>query len=154
MAIRVTVYPRLSAEQVKSCRDLGETIMPNQSDPLPPAATQSPTRNQTPKLAEVVSELLTVFPAAKTVVQISQLTAAANTLNKLSDELTTEVSEVEATLNKLNLGVRAEVKAATLGEYNYYSHWLRLAYGKEAGRGGFIVEEVEADPTGPERETY
>ena len=100
---------------------------------------------------EAVGEIFaTAFPSAKTVMLMTQLATAASTLNRLSDELTKEVSEIETTLNTLNLGIRAEVRAKNLESIDTYSHWLRLAYGKKAGKWGFIVEELEVDTNDPE----
>lgn len=88
-------------------------------------------------------------PNAKTKMQLTRLATVAGFLNELSDELTKQVSEIEATLNALNLGVRAEGVPVTLelDEDTRYHHWLRLAYGKKASKWGFIVEELETYPS-------
>jgi len=116
-------------------------------------SSQSPSqvfaKNSAPTLIDAVGAITdviaTVVPGAKTAMQISKLSTAASTLNRLSDELTKEVAEIEVTLNALNLGVRAEVKATTLARDAEigYCHWLNLAYGKKAGKWGFLVEELE-----------
>jgi hypothetical protein len=128
-----------------------------------PKPTEVPTQNNVPTISDVVGAvsnaieaIATVVPSAKTAVQMSKLSVAADTLNRLSDELTKEVSEIEATLNALNLGVRTEVKAITLGsdpDIGYF-HWLNLAYGKKSGKWGFIVEEWAKSIDNPDEDTY
>src|ERR1022692_4321752 len=42
--------------------------------------------------------------------QLQQLAAAAQTLNELSDQLTKHLGDIETSLNKLNIGITANVK--------------------------------------------
>ena len=127
--------------------------MPQQSPSQSPFA-----KNSAPTLVDAVGAITdviaTVVPGAKTAMQISKLSMASSTLNRLSDELTKEVSEIEVTLNALNLGVRAQVKSTTLEADPDigYCHWLNLAYGKKAGKWGFIVEELDKTLANPSDE--
>lgn len=129
--------------------------MADQKSVQVPSKITPATKNEPATFLDAVGAVLTTaFPSTKTLMQLTQLSTAAGALNSLSDELTKQVSEIEATLNAFNLGVRAEVVAKTLDHGEYYSHWLRLAYGKESGKWGFIVEELEEDRRAPEDESY
>jgi hypothetical protein len=87
--------------------------------------------------------------------QVEQLTKSAKTLNELSDLLTKEVGFVESALNRLNLGIRADVNVETLSasEDGLYSHWIRLAYGKSRSGWGFLVEELTENLNCPDADT-
>ncbi len=81
---------------------------------------------------------------------LKQLATSAHALNKLSDQLTKEVAEIEDTINRLNLGVTANVRFEHWSneEHTSYSSW-RLAYGKEGGKWGFVIEYVSEDLEDP-----
>ena len=87
---------------------------------------------------------------------LQKLSSAAQTLNGLSDQLTAKIAVIEDSINKLNLGIRANVNAYTLegADDDLYSRWVRLAYGKSGNRWGFIVEELTEDLRNPEQDTY
>ncbi|SRR5713101_6342931 len=87
---------------------------------------------------------------------LKQLTAAAKTLNELSDTLTTQVGQIETIVNALNLGVRASVQVETLSlsEDRMCRQWLQLGYGKSGNKWGFIVEELFRDLNNPDRDDY
>jgi hypothetical protein len=106
-----------------------------------------------------IQQLVSTISSAKTAVQLANLAAAAATLNSLSDQLTKEVSAIEEVVNVLNLGIQTNVHAVTLvyaapEEGDFYSRWLRLAYGKSGGQWGFIIEELTEDPSEPEHDSY
>lgn len=85
-------------------------------------------------------------PPPEVQVSLLKLSTAAKTLNELSDQLTKEVSEVELTVNRLNLGVSTHVQFESWGtEDGSRSGVWRLAYGKFAGKWGFFVEHVAED---------
>ncbi len=87
---------------------------------------------------------------------LKQLTAAAKALNELSDTLTTQVGQIEAIVNALNLGVRASVQVETLSlsEDHFCRSWLQLGYGKSGNKWGFIVEELFQDLNNPDGDDY
>jgi hypothetical protein len=71
-----------------------------------------------------------------------ELTGAAQTLNAVSDEFTKQVSTIENTLSRLNLGIRANVVVYSSSNMEgTVTKYLRLGYGKSGGRWGFIIEQ-------------
>jgi hypothetical protein len=92
------------------------------------------------------------FDPARLESQLKQLSAAARTLNELSDELTAQVERIEGILGALNLGVRAHVDVETLSssEDGMFTHWLRLAYGRRKQDWGFLIEELVEDLNNPQ----
>jgi hypothetical protein len=108
--------------------------------PTPPAYA--------PVVPDVTSE--------STLSHLERLSAAAHSLNQLSDELTKQVLAIEETLNKLNLGVEAKVNGPNLSESEdgLYTHWLRISYGKLAGKWGLLVEELSEDVQNSDRDSY
>lgn len=87
---------------------------------------------------------------------LQKLSTAAQILNGLSDELTAKIADIENSINKLNLGIRANVNAYTLesADDDLYSRWVRLAYGKSGSKWGFIIEELTEDLRNSERDAY
>jgi len=77
---------------------------------------------------------------------LKQLETSAHALNKLSDDLTKKVAEIEDTINGLNLGVTANVQIESWSdeEGTSSSRW-RLAYGKQSGKWGFVIEYLFED---------
>jgi hypothetical protein len=73
---------------------------------------------------------------------LKELTGAAQTLNAVSDEFTKQVSTIESTLSRLNLGIRAHVVVhSSTNMDGDATNYLRLAYGKLSGKWGFIIEQ-------------
>lgn len=73
---------------------------------------------------------------------LKELASAAQKLNVISDEFTKQVSAIETTLNRLGLGVRAHVVVSSSGNWDGdVTTYLRLAYGKNGGKWGFIIEQ-------------
>lgn len=93
---------------------------------------------------------------AKIQQQLQQLASAAQTLNELSDQLTQYVNDIEASVNKLNLGVTANVKTEHWSdEDGLRSTIWRLSYEKMSKQWGFAVERLTEDiDQGPEAGTY
>lgn len=88
--------------------------------------------------------LVDVFKAQT---KLQALTNAAQNLNELSDRLTAQVAEIETTINKLNLGVRAVVDVETSSDDGLSTCVLRLGYGKVDGKWGFTIDQfLEPDP--------
>jgi hypothetical protein len=75
------------------------------------------------------------------------LANAAQNLNQLSDQLTEQVVEIENSLNRLNLGVRATVDVETISQSEFAVHVLRLGYGKVDGKWGLTIDQfMDDDP--------
>ena len=86
--------------------------------------------------------------------QLDELTAVARSLNEVSDELTMHVSDIEEAINKLNLGISANVVFSNVAsEDGMTSDYWRLAYGKEAGEWGLIIEFGHEDLNWPENDS-
>jgi hypothetical protein len=83
------------------------------------------------------------FDPASVHSHLQRLSSAAQTLNELSDELTKQVAHVETAINRLVLGVNASVVFNTVvdEEGTWEERW-RLAYGKEEGRWGILIERI------------
>lgn len=88
--------------------------------------------------------------------KLPQLSKASQVLNNLSDELVKQVAGIEASLNKFNLGVSTYVVvSSSADEEGLWSQNLRLAYGKDGGKWGLIIERVTEDLRyGPEDTEY
>lgn len=87
--------------------------------------------------------------------KLQRLASAAQTLNQLSDELTKHVADIEACVNKLNVGVTATVKVEqSTSEDGMYSTIWRLAYEKTSKQWGFVLERLTEDLSNPETDTY
>jgi hypothetical protein len=85
---------------------------------------------------------------------LHKLSLAAKNLNELSDKLTAEVSEIEDTINKLNLGITAYVVFEAWSDDTGLERgaW-RLEYGKLMGKWGFIINYSTEDlGRGPDNE--
>jgi hypothetical protein len=89
---------------------------------------------------------ITPEAASKIQANLKQLETSAHALNKLSDQLTQKVAEIEGTINSLNLGVTTNVRIESWSneEGTSTSLW-RLAYGKESGKWGFVIEHISED---------
>jgi hypothetical protein len=98
---------------------------------------------------------ITPKTASEIQTNLKQLATSAQALNKLSDQLTKEVAEIENTINLLNLGVTANVtiELRSYEEGTSSSCW-RLAYGKEAGKWGFVIEYIIEDVNDPFAGSY
>jgi prefoldin subunit 5 len=84
----------------------------------------------------------------------SQLSTVAADLNAVSDELGKSVSEIDAALKKLNLGITTWV-AIRNGEGNRYqddlSYWSwDIGYAKVEGKWGICLRKVEGDNHAPD----
>jgi len=88
--------------------------------------------------------------------QLQELASAAQTLNELSDQLTKFVSDIEASVNKLNIGVTANVKTEQWSDEEGLSTTIwRLSYEKLSKQWGFAIERLTENLRwGPEAETY
>lgn len=74
---------------------------------------------------------------------LERLSSAAARLNELSDELGKQVSEVEAAINRLGLGIYASVEFnSTSDEDGTESENWYLAYGKLNGKWGVLIERL------------
>jgi hypothetical protein len=95
------------------------------------------------------------FDPSKIQAHLQELAAAAHSLNELSDQLTREIAEIESTLNKLNVGITAcvDVESWADEEGLVWNTW-RLAYMKEAGKWGFVIEHLNGHHHFPEDDDY
>lgn len=94
---------------------------------------------------------ITAETASEIKANLKQLETSAHALNKLSDELTKKVAEVEDAINRLNLGISAHVDIQYWGsEDGLESSAWRLAYGKESGKWGFVIEYVSENLNWPD----
>jgi hypothetical protein len=86
---------------------------------------------------------------------LQELTSTADALNDLSDRLTKQVAEIEAAVNKLNLGITANVEVESWADEKglQWETW-RLAYGKNGGgRWGFFVQHLSGTRNFPEADS-
>jgi hypothetical protein len=99
---------------------------------------------------------ITPKTASEIQANLKQLETSAHALNKLSDQLTKKVAEIEDTINRLNLGVTADVRIESwANEDGTSSSVWRLAYGKESGKWGFVIEYLSENLNlGPDAESY
>jgi hypothetical protein len=85
----------------------------------------------------------------------SDLKVLANnseTLNRLTDELTKHVEQIESTINALNLGLRASVIAECASdEEGLWTHYVRLWYDKTDGKWGLAIDEFDQNEQDPDR---
>ena len=87
--------------------------------------------------------------------QLQQLAAAAQTVNELSDQLTKYVADIETSLNKLNIGVTANVKTEQWSdEEGLRSTLWRLGYEKASKQWGFVLERLTEDRTDPDPDEW
>jgi uncharacterized phage infection (PIP) family protein YhgE len=81
---------------------------------------------------------------------LTQLAAAARTLNEQSDLFTQQMAEVESAINKLNLGIPASVTVEEVKTNDFATHFLDLEYGKLDGRWCLIVTDYDDEVTSSE----
>lgn len=87
-------------------------------------------------------------------VNLQQLELSAKNLNELSDHLTKQIAEIEAAINKLNLGIEADVEIQSWSAADgIYSHGWKLRYGKLSGKWGFLIEYWTEDLNWPDEDT-
>jgi hypothetical protein len=85
---------------------------------------------------------------------LKQLQISSKTLNELSDQLTKEIAEIEAAINKLNLGIEADIEIESRSSRDgVWSHGWKLGYGKESGKWGFVITYWTEDLNWPESDT-
>jgi hypothetical protein len=84
-----------------------------------------------------------------------ELTAAAETLNQVSDALGKAVSDIDETLRKLNLGITAWVRISYSGpdypDDSYYSI-AEIGYAKIASKWGVALKTRSGDERFPEEQ--
>ncbi len=85
--------------------------------------------------------------------RLHKLAANAQKLNDLSDSLTKQLTQIESAINKLNIGVAAEVNSETYSSEDglEYDIW-RLAYQKYDKKWGFVVEHLSGHEAYPDGE--
>jgi len=82
---------------------------------------------------------------------LKELASAAQKLNAISDEFTGQVSAIEATLNRLGLGVRAHIVVLSSSNADgFITRYLRLAYGNTGGKWGFVIGQYTDDQNLPD----
>jgi hypothetical protein len=86
---------------------------------------------------------------------LQELTTTADVLNDLSERLTKQVAEIEAAVNKLNLGITASVEVESWADERalQWETW-RLAYGKDGGKWGFLLQHLSGTRNFPEADSY
>ena len=88
-------------------------------------------------------------------VAFEKLAASATELNVASDEFAKPVSEIEAALQKLNLGVFAWVKVAERHDNYSERFWEHsLGYAKVSGKWGIAIRILEGPYTEPHEEAW
>jgi hypothetical protein len=87
---------------------------------------------------------------------LQELSSTAKNVNDLTDQLTKEVSGIEAVVNRLNLGVETNVRVDSWSdEVGDQSGLWRLAYGKHVGKWCLFIEYLTEDRNGgPMADTY
>ncbi len=97
-----------------------------------------------------------IVPASNAGKYLQELSSTAKNVNDLTDQLTKEVSGIEAVVNRLNLGVETNVRVESWSdEEGVHSGLWRLAYGKHAGKWCFSIEYLTEDhDEGPMADTY
>jgi hypothetical protein len=103
-------------------------------------------------MSEVITSVVSPFAVQADLQKLSQ---AAKKLNELSDKLTKEVSEIEVVINKLNLGVTAQVAFESWDDGEGFSSVWNLVYGKLGGKWGFLINySSENMQFGPDADTF
>jgi hypothetical protein len=92
---------------------------------------------------------------AKIQTNLQELTTTAEILSDLSDRLTKQITEIEIAVNKLNLGITANVELESWSDEKalQWETW-RLAYGKDGGRWGFLLQRLSGSRNFPEADSY
>jgi hypothetical protein len=74
---------------------------------------------------------------------LQELASSADKLNSLSDELNKQVSDVESAVNKMGIGLTANVNTETWSDDRgeKYDIW-RISYERHAGKWGFTIEHL------------
>jgi hypothetical protein len=87
---------------------------------------------------------------------LQELSSTAKNVNDLTDQLTKEVSGIEAVVNRLNLGIETNVLVESWSnEDGNHSGLWRLAYGKHTGKWCLFIEYLTEDHvSGPMADTY
>ena len=84
-----------------------------------------------------------------------KLAVSATELNVASDEFASPISDIDAALQKLNLGVTAWVKFAGENDDVYQRFWAHsLGYAKVSGRWGIAIRTLNGDYTEPNEEAW
>ena len=84
-----------------------------------------------------------------------KLAVSATELNVASDAFTRPISNIDAALQKLNLGVPAWVKFAGDNDDVYQRFWTRsLGYAKVSGRWGIAIRTLSGDYDAPIEEAW
>jgi hypothetical protein len=84
-----------------------------------------------------------------------KLAEVATTLNTASDQLGAVITQLDAALKRLNLGVPASVMFAGNDDQNTGLFWRRdLAYNKVAGRWGLAITTSSGDLARPDENDY
>ena len=98
------------------------------------------------KLTMAIRTKVLVPSPEKLRTSIEQLSVAAQHLNEASDQLTKEVGEIEAIINRLNAGVDASVDFQEWRNNDGMNYELwRLSYRKTSGRWGFAIEYLKGN---------
>jgi len=81
-----------------------------------------------------------------------QLSAVASDLNAISDELGKSVSEIDAALKKLNLGISVwvEIRSWTGDDLDYYRE--NVGYAKVDGKWGIALTTVSGNHNNPDQD--
>jgi hypothetical protein len=84
---------------------------------------------------------------------LKSLTANAKTLNKLTDELTKQVGQIETVINALNLGLTDWVVVDESSDLNgIWTYYTRLGYDKnDDGRWGLVISKYEEHDQDPDQ---
>ena len=74
---------------------------------------------------------------------LQELAGSADNLNALSDQLNNQVTDVESALNKMGIGLAANVNTETWSDESgeEYDVW-RICYEKYSGKWGFTIEHL------------
>jgi hypothetical protein len=78
------------------------------------------------------------------------LAANSKNLNRLTDELSGYIAQVESTVNALNPGLKVSVIVErSSDEDGTWSHYVRLGYDKIDGRWGLSIDEYDENEEDP-----
>ena len=84
-----------------------------------------------------------------------KLVVSATELNVASDELAKPISEIDAALQKLNLGILTWVKVAGEHDQAYEYYWERsLGYAKVSGKWGIAIRAIQGHFEDPDEEAW